>query len=244
MAIVICILLISFIVWISCIPSGKSFFRKNINDYKKRVTAERKLKALGRSVIKDNDFQILMSEFENITTFVEVDQWDKEAEAGILRINDLFLQLENEVSHYRHSFSHSKVQQFLFKSTLQQIDSVYKVPLKNMANKLQEAVDFTPNSLKEKKELLKELKNQKKGLQLQKRELAANMKEIRRQARTQSVNAGQMIFGYDSKMAARERRGIRYRKEAQLHPHEDAVSAIERQLLQIDKDIFWVESIG
>ena len=53
-----------------------------------------------------------------------------------------------------------------------------------------------------------------------------------------------MLFSYSSKMAARECRGIRYRKEAQLRPHEDAVTAIERQLLQIDQDIFWVESIN
>ncbi len=84
----------------------------------------------------------------------------------------------------------------------------------------------------------------KKELQLQKREVAGNMKVIRRTSRIESVNAGRMIFRYSSKIAAYERRAIRYRKEAQLQPYEDSITAIERQLLQIDKDIFWVESIS
>jgi len=103
-------------------------------------------------------------------------------------------------------------------------------------------IDFTPNSLKEQKVLLKELRAQKKELQLQKREITATIKAIRREARTQSVHAGQILFSYNSKSAAIQRRQIRYKKEAKLRPHEDAMTAIERQLLQIDKDIFWVES--
>ena len=244
MKILIFILFISFIIWISCIPSGKSFFRKNISDYKKWRAEQRELTALGKSLIQDNDFQILMSELKKLSTFIEVDKWDKEAELELSKIHSQVQRLCSEIDRCKQAFSSSKLQQPLFKQTLQQINHNYKIPLENMINELQEAIDFTPNSLDEKKELLKELKNRKKELQLEKREVAANVKAIRRKARTESANAGRRIYGYNSKIAARKRRSIRYQKEAQLQPHENLITAIERQLLQIDKDIFWAESIN
>ena len=68
------------------------------------------------------------------------------------------------------------------------------------------------------------------------------MKVVRTGARQQSAQAGR-VFGvfYDSKLAASERRSIRYSKESILRPHEDAKTAIERQLVQIDRDILWAE---
>ena len=244
MEIVICVLSISFIIWISCVPSGKHFFRNNLSDYKRWKAEKRRLTALGKSLIRDNNFQMLMSELKQLSAFNEVDKWDKEAELELLKINSQIQQLNSEIARCQQAFSSSRLQQLLFKSTLQQINHSYKITLENMANELQEAIDFTPNSLNEKKELLKELKTRKKELQLQKRVVAANMKAIRRKARTESANAGRSLYGYNSKMAARERRRIRYHKEAHLRPHEDLITAIERQLLQIDKDIFWTESIG
>lgn len=244
MEIVIFVLFISFIIWISCIPSRKHFFRKNISDYKRWEAEKRRLKALGKCLIRDNNFQMLMSKLKQLSTFAEVNKWDKEAESELSKINSQLQQLDSEIARCQQLFCSSRLQQVLLKWTLKQINHSYKFPLENMANELQKAIDFTPNSLDEKKELLKELKTRKKELQLQKREVAANMKAIRREARTKSANAGRRLYGYNSKIAARERRGIRYRKEAQLRPHEDLVTAIERQLLQIDKDIFWAESIG
>lgn len=114
--------------------------------------------------------------------------------------------------------------------------------LKKRAPELQELVDFTPNSPEEQKTLLAELRLQKKELQLKKRELAAAMKAIRVDARQKSSEAG-VVFGvfYDRSTAAHQRRHIRYRKEAALKPHEGEKEAVERQLLQIDRDIMWVE---
>jgi len=110
-----------------------------------------------------------------------------------------------------------------------------------MASEMQEAIDFSPNSIEEQKTLLKELRQRKKELQIQKREVAANMKAIRDDAHQQSVHAGQGILGYNSKTAAYQRRQIRYSKQAALGPQENAKAAIERQLLQTDRDILWAE---
>jgi hypothetical protein len=110
-----------------------------------------------------------------------------------------------------------------------------------MASQMQEAIDFTPNSVEEQKALLRELRQRKKELQLEKRQVAASMKAIREGARQRSAQAGRGFFGmYNPKQAASERRSIRYRKEAALRPHEDAKAAIERQIIQIDRDILWV----
>lgn len=243
MGIVICILFVFFIIWRTCIPSGKPFLRQTEKDYKKIELIESEIISFGKSVIPNSNFNMLMSKFKSLTTFAEVNKWDKEAELELVKIFTQKQKLDHQISQLKQILSQSKIQQFLFHSRLQSVHDKYKVPLKNMEYELQEAIDFTPNSLVEKKELLKELKSKKKELQLRKREVAADMKAIRRKARTESANAGRgLIFGYDSKLAAHERRGIRYSKEAQLRPHEDAMTAIERQLLQIDKDIFWVES--
>jgi hypothetical protein len=113
--------------------------------------------------------------------------------------------------------------------------------MEDMAEKLQEAIDFTPNSPTEQKLLLKELRQRKKELQLQKREVAASAKQIREEARLKSVHAGRFLGIYNSKLASIERRSIRYRREALVAPNEDVKVSIDRQILQIDKDILWVE---
>ena len=46
---------------------------------------------------------------------------------------------------------------------------------------------------------------------------------------------------YNSKIAARERRRIRYQRDAQLKPNEAKKAALERQILQIEKDILSIK---
>ena len=189
--------------------------------------------ALGESAIRNNKFQHLMTEFNSLSTFADVEQWDKEAELEIISINNQILQLERQLNKY---------QDILCFRSRECFNAKYILTLEERANKLQEAIDFTPKSPSEQKLILKELRAHKKELKLQKREVTANVKAIRRDARIQSVHAGRRFFSYDSKWAAIERRGIRKEKEAKLRPHEDAITTIESKLLQIDKDIFWVES--
>ena len=210
---------------------------------KKRRVAEYKLKNLGEFAIKNNNFEMLMSEFKNLTTFVEIINWKKKAELEILNINSLVIQIDNEICQYQKLFSSQHFNNVYFKLAIDKINSEYKVPLINMIEEIKKTMYFVPKSHDENQNLLKELKDKKKELQIQKREFTINMREIRRKARVESVNAGKILFRYNSKIAARERRGIRSHKEAQLRPYEDAVTAIERQLLQIDKDIIWLESL-
>lgn len=205
----------------------------------------------------DGNFGKLTSDFRTLATFSAIASWDRQAQMEIERITGVIRELDIEVSRQtqilegvRKSKSEKSLIGRLFssgkeeKELLQLVEKYnqYKATLGKMASQLQESIDFTPNSPEEQKTLLKELRQRKKELQVEKREIAAAMKAVRTDARQQSAQAGR-VFGvfYDSKVAASERRSIRYAKETTLRPHEDAKAAIERQLVQIDCDILWAE---
>jgi len=205
----------------------------------------------------DSNFGKLMSDFKTLSTFSAIASWDSQAQMEIDRTIGVIRDLDIEISRQtqalekiRQSKSEKSFVGRLFssdkeeKELLQLIEKYnqYKATLGKMASQLQESIDFTPNSPEEQKILVKELRQRKKELQVEKKEIAAAMKAVRTGARQQSAQAGR-VFGvfYDSKLAASERRNIRYSKEATLRPHEDAKAAIERQLVQIDRDILWAE---
>ena len=120
----------------------------------------------------------------------------------------------------------------------------YTGVLETISSEMQDAIDISPTSPEEQKALLKELRLRKKELQAQKRETTTNMRLIREEARRQSVHAGRGFLGiYDSKLASNQRRQIRYQREAALRPNEDQKAAIERQLIQVERDILWVEKL-
>ena len=92
--------------------------------------------------------------------------------------------------------------------------------------------------------LVKELKLSKKELQLRKKEIAAEMKGIRTDARQKSASAATSLTTIlvGQKYTAAERRSIRQSKERALAPHEDSKSAIERQILAVEKEILRLEA--
>jgi hypothetical protein len=202
-----------------------------------------------------------MDQYKKLRFFEEVAKWDKEAKKEIEKIVGVYkaiykaiklkrTELENErkiqseKSFLKRKFSNPKVANEL----VALIDNLEnrKDTLENMAVKLQESVDFTPDSPEEQKALLIELKQYKKELALKKREINTAMKQIREDARQLSTHAGveKGFFGstyYSSTTAERQRRQIRYQRESVLRPQENEKRAIERQLLQVEQDIIWAE---
>jgi hypothetical protein len=222
---------IGLLIWMLFTNSGKTFVR-NYNTKLQRKTPEGQLFAQGESLISEIPFDYLTNKFRNLSTFSEVVEWDKEAEVVIAEIVDKIKFLDTIVLQYSNVNNSTQTK---FKQKYQEI-------LENMALKLQESIDFTPNNSGEQKSLIKELSFTKKELQLQKKEVTANMKNVNEKARSRSVRAGNNFLGiYNSKMAASERRNIRYQRDAQLRPNEAIKAAIERQILQIEKDILWVK---
>ena len=205
----------------------------------------------------DGNFRELMAQFRTLSTFAAIESWDRQAQTEVERILSVIRGLEIEIAQQAQTIEQlrqSKSEKSLVgrllssrkeeKEITQHIEKYheYKTTLGKIASQLQESIDFTPNSPEEQKVLLKELRQRKKELQVEKREIVATMKAVRTDARQQSAQAGR-VFGvfYDSKMAASERRSIRYSKESALRPHEDAKAAIERQLVQVKRDILWAE---
>jgi len=202
------------------------------------------------------NFQALMAEYKGLRTFADVAAWDQRASAEVEVMVSAIRELDGKSAAASRKFEQAKKERaqkdFISRlfagkaleqsyAQLMQNYGAYKIGLEGWASQLQEAIDFTPNSLEEQKSLLKELKARKKELQVEKREATAAMKAIRTDARKQSANAGTTGIFYNPKSASYERRHIRYQKEAALHPHEDTKAAVERQLIQVDRDILWAE---
>lgn len=207
------------------------------------------------------NFKSLMAEYKDLLTFEQVASWDQRAGSEVESIVRVIRETESmlagipqRLEQAKQEYAEENILTRLFsgrksEKALVQLDESlrgYKTTLEGLASDLQEAIDFTPNSPADQASLLKELKARKKELQIKKREVAAEMKAIRTGATKQSAEAG-MLFGgalYDRKIAATQRRSIRYNKEAVLRPHENAKSAIERQIIQIDRDVLRVEKIS
>jgi hypothetical protein len=222
---------IGLVFWMYFTDSGKAFVRNHNRKQQETLTAESELFAQGESLLRKVPFDYLMNKFRNLSTFAEVAEWDKEAEVAIAEIVETIKLLDTVV------LQHSNVNtltQTKFKQKYQEI-------LENMAVKLQESIDFTPNNSDEQKALIKELSFAKKELQLQKKDVTSTMKTVNERSRSKSVRAGNFLGIYNSKIAASERRNIRYQRDAQLRPNEAKKAAIERQILQIEKDILSVK---
>lgn len=232
-AIVFLLVALALLFWVFFTPDGKAFASNYNKLQQHKVEAERKITSTAETLLRESNYVQLMLEFKKLSTFADVSEWDKLAELEIKKIVDAIQSLETEFAIQAKVIDRLKINELKTK---------YIVVLENMADKLQEAIDFTPNSSKEQKVLLKELRQKKKELQLEKREVATNMRAIQASARSRSAYAGRGFLGiYNSKLATHERRIIRYQKEAALRPSEDSKAAIERQILQIDRDILWVE---
>ncbi|MGF1933298.1 MAG: hypothetical protein RM347_002705 [Nostoc sp. ChiQUE02] len=232
-AILFLLISLGLIFWVFFSPGGKAFARK-YNKLQQQISeVESEISLLAQTLLRESNYTKVMLDFQGLYTFSEVSEWENNAGITIQRIMNSIQNLETEIASHKDILNQWKINE---------LQKKHISVLENMAEKLQEAIDFTPNSSKEQKALLKELRHQKKELQLQKREVTANMKAIQANARSRNVYAGRGFLGiYNSKLAAYERRRIRYQKEADLNPSEDIKAAIERQIMQIDKDILWVE---
>jgi hypothetical protein len=208
-------------------------------------------------IYDDKNHQSLMAEYKTLATFEDATAWDQRAQTEVETIVGAIRIVEAEIVNQSTALEQLKQEHsqksFLKRSfgTRKDEDEIvqliekyrtFQTTLETLASRLQEAIDFTPNSPEEQQAWLKELRLHKKELQVEKRETANAMKVIRDEARIQSVHAGKSFLGlYDSKLASRQRRNIRYYREAALGPQENAKQAIERQILQTEKDILWAE---
>lgn len=203
--------------------------------------------------------QRLRFDFEHLRTFDDVHRWDHAALQVATELDhamahfkwqygDLALQADRSAQahaalpFFRRIFSSRKHEHVLRVQASQALATANH--LGAMMNDLLECIDYSPNDERERKALLKELRAERKELQLAKRGIAAQKRAIHRAAKEQSADAGRILFFYDSKVAASERRAIRRQRYASLAPVEDQGLAIEYQMRDLDRRIMWVERFG
>ena len=203
--------------------------------------------------------QDLVSEFDGLTTFADVEEWDARASVQLKAIEAYLITLstaESEVNAAEVRVTEAANQRSVvrrlwgplpevklvqtLKSQMAQIREV----LGKLSDQLESAIDKTPNSREEQIEMLRELKLEKKELAFQKRQAVEAKRQITTSARQQSAQVGAGFLGAmltNPKSRRVSRMGIRLRKEAALAPHENLRTQLEKQILVIDRAIHWVE---
>ncbi len=102
--------------------------------------------------------------------------------------------------------------------------------------RLQDVLDYTPQTPLERDCILRELRLRKKGLQEQRREIT----QVAYGPRLRRVETVALPEGVNPQ--AFERRKARYARESERLPGEDAESALHRQLAQVESALQWVEA--
>jgi len=198
----------------------------------------------------ESNMKELMSEFQTLSAFAEVKDWDKRAKSEIERISGIIRGLDIEIARDAQTLERLKYEQSkktlgrLFggggseEKTLTQRLEQYKRAKSELIKaeaQLYEAIDFTPKSPEEQKSLLNELRQRKKELQEKKREITTVMRGVRKEAPPQDVVFDAVTIN---------RRKARYDREAELLPQEKTAESISRQMEQIDRDIAWAEKFS
>ena len=112
-----------------------------------------------------------------------------------------------------------------------------KGQINNLIEQFKSAIDFIPKSRNDQKELIKECKQKKKELQTEKKAVNAQMASIRVEARQLRANT------YSGKVGTAQKRQIRLKEESVLSPHENKKAEIERQIINLDQIVIWLERI-
>ncbi|HNM35652.1 MAG: hypothetical protein U0V18_07515 [Anaerolineales bacterium] len=200
----------------------------------------------------DEGLQELLTGMLSLSTFAEAKEWSERAIYEIGQLNQNAREIDEEV--FRHTQALEKLQYERSKKVLggllgvgkeekelaQQIEELKtsKNGLSKAIQQLQEMMDFTPRSLDEKHALLTELKMRKRRLQEEKREITQVVRGPRLKQPHESLS--EPLFNGPSR-ERRERRKVRYDREARLKEGETSLAALTRQIEQAERDLQWVE---
>ncbi|MFM8370443.1 MAG: hypothetical protein ACKOBD_16970 [Chloroflexota bacterium] len=197
----------------------------------------------------DEGLQELLTRMLSLGTFSEAKDWGERAVIEIERLKGVLREMEAEIANQAQSLEKLKYDRSKKvlggllgiskeeKALVQQLEDrkTSKGGLSKAINQLQDMLDFTPRSPEEKQVLLVELRTRKRKLQEEKREIT----QVVRGPRMNKPQEALMDNVFDA--ASRERRKIRYNREAQLRAGETTTAALTRQIEQAERDIQWVE---
>lgn len=192
--------------------------------------------------------QTVLHEIKSIETFADIDRWDAKAEKYVQGIEllskNISAALEECESRLTLGVEASDERSNLIAISKKLATTIER--LDKTQESLELAIDFTPNTPQEAKELIKDLKLMKKELALEKKEIALDMKAISVEARQRGAKIGTSAFTqtkFTRQLDRSSRIRLRLQKEAALSPHENQKMLLERQMLDIDKNILWIEKL-
>ena len=197
----------------------------------------------------DEGLQELLTRMLSLGTFSEAKDWGERAVIEIERLKGVLREMEAEIANQAQSLEKLKYDRSKKvlggllgiskeeKALVQQLEDrkTSKGGLSKAINQLQDMLDFTPRSPEEKQVLLVELRTRKRKLQEEKREIT----QVVRGPRMNKPQEALMDNVFDA--ASRERRKIRYNREAQYREGETTTADLTRQIEQAERDIQWVE---
>jgi len=185
-----------------------------------------------------------LNRVQTLESFSEVEEWDSNAAATIKSIQDMTDYVEQRLSEVQNAvvLPNDKKARLQHEHDLKTWNAS-KQGLEQLEDMLQEKIDFTPNNKEEQKALIATLMDQKRELQLQKKEINAEIREIRREARAKSAEVPARVSARLVGVT-RSRQMIALQREGQIRPHENAKTAIERQVLDLDRRIAWAKKIS
>ncbi len=203
-------------------------------------------------IFSGENYRALMTEHKSLSTFAAVTDWATRARIELETVVSVIRQLEAELSGRKQILEdtqNARAEKSMIGRMLSSDKAVKEArrrvardeqvirSLRAIATELQGRIDLSPNSREEQEALLKELRLRKKNLQLQKKEVTITTKSIPEEARQQSAVSGR------GKWASLARLDIRYPRGVRLLPDENKRQAMERQLLQVERDILWLERL-
>ncbi len=192
----------------------------------------------------------LVSDLKGLHNFDDIAQWDKRTTDEIDHIRSTIRSVEAKQQQVNQNIEQARRNHLakpflarLFSSRQEEKQLATeqvrltreKSLLEELADQLEAAIDFTPDSPDDLKELIKECRQRKKELQAEKKAVSAQMTAIRVDARQKTATTASGKYG------KWDRRRIRLDKEAALGPREDQKAALERQIVNLDRTVAWLE---
>jgi chromosome segregation ATPase len=173
---------------------------------------------------------LLATALKNLHSFDEIAEWNKKATAEVEAMHPILRAIEEKqqkvtlvLSQEQQEHEAKPFLTKLFDGRKEQKRWLAeqsrlareKAHIENLIDQFESAIDFTPGSLDELKELMEECKQQKIELLTEKKTVNDQMSSIR----------------------------VRLNKESALRPQESQKAAIKRQIIQLDQIIIWLERI-
>jgi|GEM_PF-6225109 len=198
----------------------------------------------------------IQNEYEKISSFDEVADWDLKAKSYIAEIDNYHQLLSNHKSYLKHKIEelegdrlNGKWYERIFKYHTKErvvaeiLKEFEKINFQYFRSVLQSQIEFSPNNDEEKKTILEKLSHLKDDLKNRKKDLMDGKRLIREKAKNRNEEISKSLFS-SAKSRQISRQANKRLKEDALSELEHNMNQIIDRLVLIDRNIEWVKKIN